>query len=274
MSKTTSKPNKFHAFDNELNFFEEIRPAIENSPIKAINLLRGFHRNSLKGHHKRIKSTIVHAYACALKLKNDERLTEKFYSKDFFSKRKHVIKTSDLLRMTLCYIFGSLEGSDYRQALSYERAVRPFFTREASQDELANELSNKSLDDLEGEAKVGKNARKKDRRGQAGNNGPTKKDGPKTNEADKLAKDKTDDSNESSDGSRASGQAAQGVEAQDKSTIKQELDLRDLRLEADPKLSLRVITDPAYKNGTIDYNREVTASGFVRIIVTAAHPKA
>lgn len=274
MSKSISKAKIARDWENDSAFFDDIKPMIDNSPIKAINLLRGFHRNALKGHHKRVKATILYAYACALKLKNNEKLTKKFYSRGFFNERKYKLGASNLLRMTMCYIFGSLEGSNYGQALSYERAVRPFFMREANLDELAEELSNKSLDDLEKEAKAEKDARKKDEAGQADDKSRGGKDDPSTKEGNVIAEDDEDDSDESSDKSPESEKKPQETEVQGSATVERDLDLRDLRLVSTPKLSLRIIKESAYKSGTIDYDRDDTASGFVRLIVTAVHPKA
>lgn len=274
MSKPREKSKTSQNWNDDSEFFDEIRPMIDESPIKAVNLLRRFHRQSLKGHHKRVKHTIVHAYACAVKLKKNKKMIQKFYSQDFFSRRRYKLDESNLLRMTMCYIFGSLEGSNYGQALSYERAVRPFFMREANLDELAEELSNKSLDDLEKEAKVEKDARKKDEAGQADDKSRGEKDDPTTNEGNAITEDGEDDSDESSNKSPDSEKKPQETEVQGSATVERDLDLRDLRLVSTPKLSLRIIQDSAYKCGTIDYDRDDTASGFVRLIVTAVHPKA
>ncbi|MCJ2020132.1 hypothetical protein MKK84_22325 [Methylobacterium sp. E-065] len=244
---------------------------IDESPIKAVNLLRCFHRQSLKGHHKRVKHTIVHAYACALKLKKSEKVIKKFYSQDFFLKRKYKLDDSNLLRMTMCYIFGSLEGSNYGQALSYERAIRPFFMRQASKDEVAEALSEKSLDELEQEAKAERkgheNAEPDHSTGDQGDDTSTNKGNPTYYEEEKY-----DDEEQSAESSE-SDPVSKNNETRGNTTSKREIKLSDLRLVSTDQISLRVINDLAYKCGSIDYEREETSSGFVRIIATAVHPK-
>ncbi|QGY00612.1 hypothetical protein MMSR116_00840 [Methylobacterium mesophilicum SR1.6/6] len=264
-----SKINPNWSDDSE--FFDEIRPMIDESPIKAVNLLRRFHRQSLKGHHKRVKHTIVHAYACAIKLKKSEKMTKKFYGQDFFLKRKYKLDETNLLRMTMCYIFGSLEGSNYGQALSYERAIRPFFMRQASKDEVAEALSNKSLDKLEQEAKA---EIEEHENAETGQSAADREDDPSTNKNDAIDnQEEEDDDEEQSEESSNSNSAPQDTETRSTTAPKREIRLSDLRLVSTDQISLQLFNDPAYKRGSIDYEREENSSGFVRIIVTEVHPK-
>ncbi|MCJ2056194.1 hypothetical protein MKL09_06490 [Methylobacterium sp. J-048] len=271
MSKTRGKSKIGQNWNNESEFFDEIRPMIDESPIKAVNLLRGFHRKSLKGHHKRVKYTIAHAYACAIKLKKSKRLIKKFYNQDFFLKRKYKLDESSLLRMTMCYIFGSLEGSNYGQALSYERAIRPFFMRQASQAEVTEALSEKSLDELEQEARAERQGHENT---EPDHSAANQGDYSCTNKGDSIYNDEEkDDDEEQSAKSSASDPASQNNETRGNNASKREIKLSDLRLVSTDQISLRVFNDPAYKRGSIDYECEETSSGFVRIIVTEVHPK-
>lgn len=273
MSKATGKSKITQDWNDVWQFFNDIKPVIDESPIKAVNLLRGFHRNSLKGHHKRVKHTIVHAYACALRLKKSEKLTSKFYSQEFFLKRKYKLDEANLLRMTMCYVFGSLEGSNYGQALSYERAVRPFFMRGASQGELSEALSAKSLDDLEEEAKAEKDARKNSDWDKATRKKRKEEDETNIDKSDVIIKDEEGEDEDKSEKSSESDHESQAAEAQVTAAVNRELKLSDLRLASTDRISLRLFKDPAYKRGSIDYEREETASGFVRIVAIEVHPK-
>lgn len=256
-------------WSDDEGILKQVEGLIDKSPLQALSMLRGFHLNSMKGHHRRTKATIVHAYACACKLKKSKRLTTKFYGQDFFRRRKHTLKEAKLLRMTMCYIVGSLEGSDYGQALSYERAVRPFFKREADPSELREALSNKTIDQLEKKAKADKDAERAIERGKP-DGAPHGEQGETSTDSSGSEEQSEDDIEEQESDASLSESEASSPKAVAKSAPgpKRTLKLIDLRLESADDYSLRILENPKYVRGVIEYKRIGTESGYKRVIVT------
>lgn len=129
---------------------EDLRLKIEKSPVDAVKDLQFSYRQNETTHREQLRTVLSFAYACALRMKNDEAAIRNFYADPLFEQANKP-KNDQLLLNTMRFVTG-FSAKKYRSAWRYTKALQAKFDVNSSLDEAVVALTQYGVTRLYQEA--------------------------------------------------------------------------------------------------------------------------
>lgn len=116
--------------------------------LTVLDRSKADYQSAEQGVRSRLRTTIACTYVAASILKNDMAARDEFFASDFFKDRTRKLKRDDVLRMSFCYVLGSLKGSRYHRGCTYAKALKSFFDDDEPVEKVVVALKEFGVEEL------------------------------------------------------------------------------------------------------------------------------